>query len=79
MLPVLRFVAGITPPEELHRIGKAEGKGASEQFKERGKTHGPKSTTLTTHCQKCEAAIEEKDNTNINLTCTYILEFMSKL
>ena len=33
MLPVLRFFAGITPPEELHRIGKAEGKGAS------GKTH----------------------------------------
>ena len=28
--------AGITPPDALHRIGKAEGKGASEQFKERG-------------------------------------------
>ena len=27
MLPVLGFFAGITQPEELHRIGKAEGKG----------------------------------------------------
>ena len=42
MLPVLRFFAGITPPEELHRIGKAEGKGAI------GKTHEPKSITTTT-------------------------------
>ena len=46
--PWLGFFAGIIPPDALHRIGKAEGKGASEQFKERGKTHGPKSTTTTT-------------------------------
>ena len=43
MLPVLRFFAGITPPEELHRIGKAEGKGAI------GKTHEPKSTQQHAH------------------------------
>ena len=48
MLPVLGFYAGITQPEELHRIGKAEGKGASGQFKEWGKTPEPKSTTSTT-------------------------------
>ena len=47
MLPVLGFFAGITPPEALHRIGKVEGKGASEQFKERDETHEPKSTTTT--------------------------------
>ena len=41
------FFAGITPPESLHIIGKVEGKGASEQFKERGCTHEPTSTTTT--------------------------------
>ena len=41
------FFAGITPPEAPHRIGKVGGKGASEQFIERGKTREPKSTTTT--------------------------------
>ena len=45
--PWIGFFAGITPPESLHIIGKVEGKGASEQFKERGETHEPKSTTTT--------------------------------
>ena len=55
--------------------------GASEQFKERGLNPWTKfNNKNNTHysLSKCEAAIEEKENTNINLTCTYA-GFMGEL
>ena len=36
------------PPPKRYMNRKVEGKEASEQFKERGRTHEPKSTTTTT-------------------------------